>query len=164
MKRKTQIVFARAMRRLFERLYKALHLRDWKRAARISSEMCDNETRAALGRIREPSPEQLKKALLELPLEFVKTQKDFYRAIQTLAPPRGGRPRLFSTTEQKRGALIKVRDLMFVKKYNTKAALPEVAEDYGVSLRTMQRLWAERDRIFSQETTGKGKTGRRKSP
>jgi len=131
-----------------------------KRGARLLKSFglpYEDELRKALRRMPEPSAEKLKEMLQELPLFIAGLRKDLHQALGELAPrSRRGQPSKFSTNEKKREALNQVKDLVFDKKYKVKLALEEVANNYGVSLRTMERIWAERDLLAEPKSRRKG--------
>jgi hypothetical protein len=73
------------------------------------------------------------------------------KAKATLPPPTGGRPR--ATTASKTQEVLDFVSELFRKGSRLRVAQTRAANKYGLSLRTIERLWSNRESILEDEPT-----------
>jgi hypothetical protein len=89
----------------------------------------DSDLEMAKKIVREQFPTAIRKPLLE--------------AAKALSHPKGGRPKLL-TDPDKRKACDDISELMRMSGLELREAVRRAADRYGVSVRTMQRVWQGR--------------------
>jgi hypothetical protein len=70
-------------------------------------------------------------------------RKPLLKAVKALDHPKGGRPKLLTDTD-KRKACDEISELMRMSGLELREAVQRAADRYGVSVRTMQRVWQGR--------------------
>lgn len=109
--------------------------------------------RATLDSCPPMSKSEEKVALLTLNLlpQLFRIALKMAAAKATLPPPSGGRPR--ATTANKTQEVLDFVSELFRKGSRLNVAKDRAAKKYGLSLRTIERLWSKRESILEDEPT-----------